>query len=267
MLDDERGRVANRRLPILSYHSIDESESVLSVSPALFRQQMTYLHANGWRTLRIDQLLAGDARGAWPARSFVIAFDDGFANLVDHALPALLQCGFGAVVFLVADWVGRKNDWPGQPSWVKPQVLMDWPQARALADAGFDVGSHTLSHPRLTSLARAECEHEIVASKQVIEDRLGRAVQVFAYPYGDANPATEEIVRSAYRAGFSTRLGLVTATSRRSAFERIDMYYLRSPRLFGALGKGWLERYLWLRQSIRDARTYDHEATGALTWA
>src|SRR5205807_2425452 len=102
------------RAPVLTYHSLDDSGSPISVAPALFRWQMGYLHQLGWRTLTLDELLAGHERGAWPERTFSLMFDDGFANLLERGLTVLAEYGFSATVFVVAGWVGRSNDWPGQ---------------------------------------------------------------------------------------------------------------------------------------------------------
>src|SRR5262245_27048937 len=137
------------RVPILTYHSLDNSGSPLSVDPALFKRQMQWLRNGSWTTLDSDGLLAGHRHGRWPARSCVLTFDDGFANFAEQALPILRDFGFTAHVFIVAHWVGRCSDWPGQPSWASRLPLMDWATLRRIAGAGVVLGAHTLSHPRL----------------------------------------------------------------------------------------------------------------------
>jgi peptidoglycan/xylan/chitin deacetylase (PgdA/CDA1 family) len=242
------------RVPILTYHALDESGSVVAMSPALFRAQMEFLRANGWRALSLDELLAGHARGAWDARTVALTFDDGFVNFFEHAFPVLRECQFTATVFVIADWVGKTNDWQSQLAWVPRHPLMNWRELRTIADAGIAIGAHTLSHPHLARLAAPDATREIVECKRVIADQIGREAQAFAYPYGEMSRDAEAIVAQHYRAGFSTQLGFATAQNRASAFARIDTYYLHQPRFFRALASGWLDWYLRARRWARKLR-------------
>lgn len=232
------------RLPILTYHSLDDSDSAISIAPVQFHRQMAWLHANGWRTLRVSELLAGRARGAWPARSIVLTFDDGFQNFIDEALPILSEFDFTAIVFVVAGWVGRWNDWPSQPPWVPRMRLLGWDELAEVAEAGIEIGAHTRSHPYLRRLSNLDAARDIFDGKHLIEDQLGRAVETFAYPYGDRSSAIEKMVADHFRAGFSTRLSFATAASPLAALDRIDVYRLRGERFFHALESGWLDAYL-----------------------
>lgn len=248
------GPVAVERVPVLTYHSLDDSGSPVSIAPARFRQQMEWLRDNGWRTLTLDQFLDGHARGAWSPRSCHLTFDDGFASFADHALQVLKACGFTATVFVVAGWVGRTNDWPSQPSWAPRHALMGWRALRDIADEGMEIGGHTCSHPHLEHLDRAIAEREIIDCKRVIEDQLGQNVRVFAYPYGETSKALQDIVATHFRAGLGTRLGFVTRSSSTSTLERIDAYYLREPRLLRVIHSEWFDSYLHMRQWLRDLR-------------
>jgi peptidoglycan/xylan/chitin deacetylase (PgdA/CDA1 family) len=249
-------RTYRATLPVLTYHSLDESESPVSVSPALFRRQMEFLGRQGWRSLSLDQALAGWSLGQWEAGSFLLTFDDGFEDFATEALPVLAGCGFRAIVFVVAEWVGRSNDWPGQLAWVPRRRLMDWPALATILAAGMEVGAHTMNHPHLSSLAERDRPTEVALCRQVIENRLSCQVRAFAYPYGDVSLAMEQLVAAHYQAGFGTRLGLVTPASRPAVFERVDTYYLRQPRLFETLGTGWLAHYLAFRHGLRWLRRW-----------
>lgn len=215
---------------------------------------MEYLSAKGWRSLTLAQMLDGYARGTWPIRSFLLTFDDGFVNFAEYAFPVLTACGFSATVFVASDWVGRSNDWPGQPRWVPRLPLMDWSALSRIAAAGIEIGGHSLSHSHLDALPVAESEREVCECQRVIEKRIGYPVRAFAYPYGEGARDLERVVAQCYDAGFGTRLGFATPTSRRPAFERIDMFYLRDPRFFRALETGWLSSYLKVRRWLRFLR-------------
>ena len=242
------------RIPILTYHSLDESGSVVSTSPRLFRAQMEYLRSTGWKTLGIAEILAGQRRGGWPVRTFVVTFDDGFTNFSHHGLPVLTECGFSAIVFVVSDWVGRINDWEGQPDWVPRRPLLDWKGLRAVADSGIEIGAHTRTHPDLTMLEYDQAERELDDGKCQIEAQLGITVRSFAYPYGATSPALQQMVGRHFDAAFGTRLGYTKLTSHKFDYERIDMYYLQRPFLFQEIDRRWLGHYLSGRQQIRTLR-------------
>src|SRR5439155_21194204 len=117
-------RVMVATVPILTYHSIDDSGSPISIRPDAFRDQMASLRDGGWRALQPLELLQGHVRGGWPERTLAITFDDGFVNFAEHAAPVLATYGFPAILFVVAGHVGGHNDWPAQPRWVPPLPLL-----------------------------------------------------------------------------------------------------------------------------------------------
>lgn len=224
------------RVPVLAYRSLDGRGTALSTAPETFRWQMRRLATGGWHTLGVDALLGGHAAGGWPERSFVLTFDGGYRNFREQALKLLHSYGFGALVFVAADYVGRAD--------ARRPARMDWSDLRAAADAGMQIGLQ----------AAAESEHEIVTGKQALETRLEQAVTAFAYACGAGNTDREQIVARHFRAGFGTRLGYASPQSRVARFERIDVRFLRSAGLFGALNGNWLGVYLRARQSLRDLR-------------
>lgn len=184
----------------------------------------------------------------------MLTFDDGFKDFADRAMPILASCGFTATVFVVVDWVGRTNDWPGQPSWVPRRRLLDWDTLRAIAQAGIEIGAHSFSHRPLAQLRWQDTEREITECGRAIEDRIGGPVRAFAYPYGQTSETMEEVVATHFQAGFSTRLGFATGLSCPASLERIDAYYVRPPKFFRALHTEWFGRYLRVRRWLRDLR-------------
>jgi peptidoglycan/xylan/chitin deacetylase (PgdA/CDA1 family) len=238
----------------LTYHSLDESGSVISTSPAQFRWQMEQLHARGWRSLALDQVFIGQTQGSWPSRSFVLTFDDGFENFATHAMPVIAQYGLSAIVFAVSNCVGQTNTWPGQIRGVPCLPLLDWDGLVAIADAGIEIGGHSASHRQLTQVANEEWPREIVLSRRRIEARLGRPVRAFAYPYGSMSADLATLVSRHYRAGFTTCLNFATPASSPAAVERIDTFYLRQPWTWRARATGRLGPYLDIRRWLRALR-------------
>lgn len=259
-----------RSTAILTYHSLDTSGSLVSVAPRDFADQMGALADSGYRGIALREATAyRAARGTWPDRCVVLTFDDGYANFHETALPILMRHGFAATVFLVSGHVGGQNDWERPLARLGARSMLSWAQIAELCAAGMEVAAHTKTHPDLSRLSPAAAEEEIAASRAQIEDRLGRPVESFAYPYGSVSRPARDIVAREFRAACTVEL-------RRAAGEamhelpRVDMYYIRSGRTLTRLANGELDRYLavrrWgrgMRQTLRPAPRPQHTVTAA----
>jgi peptidoglycan/xylan/chitin deacetylase (PgdA/CDA1 family) len=242
-----------RDIPVLTYHSIDDSGSPVSVTAREFRRQMQSLAGAGWRTLTLPEFLRGHAEGHWPARTFLLTFDDGYRNVLEEALPVAAACSFQGILFVSTDRVGAVMTGPGQPSWTPSGTLLDWQGLKEAASAGWTIASHGCSHRALPGVRYDEATRELARSKATIEERLGLPVTALAYPYGAVSPAIERLAADHYDAAFGTRLAHVSAGSRATNLERIDAYYLRRlpiARLDGALAR----IYLTVRRAGRALR-------------
>jgi peptidoglycan/xylan/chitin deacetylase (PgdA/CDA1 family) len=240
-----------RSLPVLTFHAIDDVRSPVCTTPAGLRRYLESLAARGWRTLTLHQALHGHARGQWPARTFVLTFDDGYRSVLEHAAPVVAALRFTATIFVASDLVGGTMRRYGAPAGTPAAPLLDWPALRTLADAGWTIGSHSRTHAMLTALSQTEAERELVESKRAIEARLGAAVDACAYPYGATNAAVEAVAARHYLAGFGTRLAPVTPVSRLTRLERIDAYYLRRFSMVDRLDTAAGSVYLALRRLAR----------------
>lgn len=226
-------RRIHRDTPILTYHSLDESASVTSVRPQFFREHMHSLARRGFVGISLSELLdAWDGSGTLPSRPVVLTFDDGFANLLEHAAPVLSELGFRATIFVVSGRCGQTNDWPNQAPGIPRLPLLSWSQLAQMATAGFEFGAHSVTHRPLTEIAPAEAQREILESKATIEQQLGRPVQTFAYPFGVFTCMHYEIVRNHFRAACSVELAKAGPANDRHQLPRLDTYYLRHPFLF-----------------------------------
>ncbi len=197
---------------VLAYHWVDPEPGrrlrAWGLTPDVFAAQMTALVDGGYKVLSLAEALQV-VRGERPVshKTVALTFDDGYMDLLDHALPVLRRFELPATFFLVSDRVGRTNTWDarhGDP----PRPLMGWKDAAALAAEGMEIGSHSRTHPFLTNLSESEMDREIRGSKEVIEDRLGRPVRFFSYPHGLHDTRCRGLVASAgYSAACSTRFG------------------------------------------------------------
>lgn len=205
-----------RPIPILMYHQIAPPPPRgtpfrgLVVDPQRFAGHMRALHRLGYQGLAMRDLmpyLAGERQG----RVFGLTFDDGFANVLDNAGPVLAALGFTATNYCVAAHPGGTNAWDAGHG-VAPQRLMTVAQMRAWVAAGHEIGSHTLDHVDLTTLPLAEVRHQMVASRQRLEDAIGTAVTAFCYPYGHYGPDHPRLVRDAgFQSATTTQRGRVQA--------------------------------------------------------
>ncbi len=232
---DRGGRSRGRGgIPILTYHSIDDSGSVLSVSPGMFAEHMRLLHEAAISTLSIPVAASALRNGQESAGAVVITFDDGFENVYQHAYPVL--------------------SWPSQAAHVERRPLLRWAQVKEMSRAGMAFGAHTHTHPDLTRLPLGAAEAEIVASKRAIEEAVQRPVESFAYPYGAYDESVKRLTAANFPLACSTRLDFATPGSDPLALERLDMYYLRHPRLFRRLLSGEARTYIRLRRLAREVR-------------
>lgn len=180
--------------PILIYHSIDDSASNISISAAEFEKQMDFLWREGYQAVPIERL-AGDGRnGSSSRKNVAITFDDGYGSVHSTAQPILQKYGFTATVFLVTGFAGRQAGWSGADD--GPKIpLLTWAQAGEMVEAGFEIQPHTRTHPHLTQISDDKARQEVADSRRDIEEKVGKTVRSFSYPYSDYNDGVVAILR------------------------------------------------------------------------
>jgi peptidoglycan/xylan/chitin deacetylase (PgdA/CDA1 family) len=190
---------------------------------------MEQLAEAGFSTVSLDEPRPASGN---PARRFVLTFDDGYRNVLEHAAPVLARHRFRAIQFIVAGAVGGTNQWDVREGGEVEERLMDWSELREWLAQGHEIGSHSVTHPRLTRLTRDQQREELRASKHRLEDELGVEVRHFCYPYGDFDPALADLVRECgYRTACTQVGGVNTAATDPFQLLRIEgRYPKRSPR-------------------------------------
>ncbi len=187
------------RVPVLMYHHVeslppspDRFRVDLTVRPQDFEEQLRWLRAQGYATVTSNELWWTLDQGApLPAKPVQLTFDDGYADAYTVVLPLLRKYGFVGTFFVTANLVGR----PG---------YLNRDQVRALATLGMDVQSHAVDHFSLMRLPRAAQEYQLCVSRKILSEWLGKDVRHFAFPAGDWNATTLELLPacgylSAYR--------------------------------------------------------------------
>jgi peptidoglycan/xylan/chitin deacetylase (PgdA/CDA1 family) len=245
---------------ILTYHSIDESGSPVSVDPRVFRRQMEFLAAGRPRVVPLADVVSD----ATPDECVALTFDDAFANVHELAAPLLADLALPATVFVVTDHVGAHNDWggPGLSHVSVPQLpLMSWDQLERLARRGIEIGGHTRRHPRLTGLSGAALDDEIAGCAKQIHDTLGVRATAFAYPYGDLDDAVAVAVERVFERACTTELRALERTENALRLPRLDAYYFRSSGILEQWGSPAFQGRLWFRAQARRVRRFVTAAT------
>jgi peptidoglycan/xylan/chitin deacetylase (PgdA/CDA1 family) len=198
---------ASRRV-ILTYHSVHPDRPFASTKPSLFREQMEWLKENA-QVLSLGDLI--DGYGATDGRPAVaLTFDDGYEDGHSHALPILKDLDLPATFFITVGFLEKDplvlqhlaSLWRCE---LDDLVPLSWGQVDDLRSSGMEVGSHSYSHGNLANMSSPEAEHELRGSRDLIGERLGGTVDLFAYPFGKPrihfSRATVELVKAAgYRA-------------------------------------------------------------------
>jgi glycosyltransferase involved in cell wall biosynthesis/peptidoglycan/xylan/chitin deacetylase (PgdA/CDA1 family) len=194
---------------VLCYHAISPDwTATLSVTPEEFEYQLSFLLGRGWRAATFTQaVLDPPAR-----RTLAVTFDDAYTSIHTYAAPILARLGIPATVFVPTEFAssGRPLLWPGIDQWdgsdqVDQLLPMSWDTLRELADAGWEIGSHTRTHPRLTELDDDHLDLELAGSREACSRELGRPCDSIAYPYGAVD---ERVARAAEKAGYRTGAAL-----------------------------------------------------------
>ena len=184
-------------VPVLMYHSVSDgptaSTRALSVRPAMFDAQLRYLRDQGFSGLTFGELCQRRRGGQpLPARPIVLTFDDGYADLIEEALPIMIEQGFPATVFVTTGWLqGAARYAAGTP----PDRMLAWGQLAALSSAGVEIGAHSHSHPQLDQISEPRLRVELTSSRRLLEDRLGNPVYSLAYPYGYSSKRVRAVAR------------------------------------------------------------------------
>ena len=195
-------------VPILLYHHIadDSTGNRYFVSPAVFEAQMKWLSDNHYQTITITQLANVIIYGGQlPARAVAITFDDGNQDVVKNAFPIMQKYGFIGTAYIIVSWVGAVG-----------YDTAD--QIAQLHNAGWEIGSHTMSHVDLTK-HEDNLEYEVRNSLIELDKKYGVDVKSLAYPFGLIDP---KVVTYTAHAGYTSGVGLGTSVKQGLS----DLYYL-----------------------------------------
>jgi peptidoglycan/xylan/chitin deacetylase (PgdA/CDA1 family) len=187
---------------VLQYHRLVSDEVKGSVAQiglpvTKFQQQLKTLDRWGFTAITFDDYrLYSEGELSLPRKPIVLTFDDGYLDTYELAFPILQEFGMRAVVFVLGDRTIRTNVWYDELKVPKVDLMTD-EQILELHQAGFEVGSHGLTHANLTLVSEDKAWEEISRSRMLLEIMLNAPVRTFAYPYGSLNETLKRMVAHA----------------------------------------------------------------------
>lgn len=234
---------------ILTYHSIDDSGSPISVRPDAFSRHVSWLVSGAVDVTTVEKLFALPAS----AEAVAITFDDAFANF-EASAEALIERQIPVTVFVVSDRVGKTNAWDAPSRNIPELPLLDWSALARLQERGVEIGAHSRTHADLTRLPAAAVADEVCGSAELIARQTGVRPTVFAYPYGRVNARVAGVVANAYSFGCTTAFLPLGDDSAPEALPRLDMYYMQRRGRIEQWGTPAFQRFITLRHQLRRVR-------------
>jgi len=233
---------------VLTFHSIDDTGSILSFPVAAFRRMMDRLASEGVAVLPFAELMKRE-------HGVAITFDDGMRSVKDHALPVLRDHGFPAHLFLATGMMsGGRARWPTHGGAMAEYEMLNWDSVGECAANGIAIECHTVSHPDLRALEPARMLEECDRADEEIVRRLGRRPTLLAYPFGFHDDTVRSTLSPRYEGCFTTHLGYLRGAADRSRLPRLDTYYFQSPRRYERLFTATSRGYVALRSALRSLR-------------
>lgn len=197
-------------LVVLQYHHVStETPPATSIAPERFAQHMAWLAENQYQVLSMPDLLnLLQGNKTLPDKAVVITFDDGYTSIYHAAWPVLRKYNWPFTVFVNSQHHDEKN-----------RHYMSWEQLREMAKAGITIGNHSVSHAHMIRRQVEEKEADWLArSRREIEDaqkridaEVGRQLRVFAYPFGEHNPALESLLEELGYIAFAQHSGAIAS--------------------------------------------------------
>ncbi len=217
-------------IPVIMYHRVinnPENEGVHGtyIYENIFREHMQYLKDKNYTVITFKDLdrIGWRNRFEKDKKYIFITFDDGYKDNYDLAFPILKEFRFKATIFLMGS--STYNEWDVKASEEKEFPLMSVEMIKEMQDYGIEFGAHTFNHPKLNTLSNEEIEHQIVDVKKPLEEKIGKEIITFAYPYGILNDYAKEMTK---KAGYTFAL----ATDSGSVCLSDDLYQIRRIAIF-----------------------------------
>ena len=255
------GRKLAACVPVLMYHSVSDNlfgkshpYFQINTLPLTFANQMRWLQRNGYTTIGLNEMLLALGSGQPLEKRFVLTFNRGYQDFYTEAFPVLRQFAFDATVYLTTDCIQNSS------MRMEGADYLTWSQVRELSKEGVKFGSHTATNADLSSLDLEQIDYELGYSKEILEDKLGTAVDTFSYPLAFpeedrtfARFLADILENHGFENGVSTIIGRASANSNRFYLPRLPINSWDDPPLLRAKlsgGYDWLHGPQWFNKFV-----------------
>lgn len=219
-------------IPVIMYHRIIKEDGIkgvhgIYVLDKVFDEQMKYLKDNGYQTITFEDIKNGKWRDRFNKGNkwIILTFDDGYKDNYEVAFPILKKYGFKATIYLLGEVKYNKWDVDEPKNPEERFDLMTDDEILEMQEYGIEFGGHTLTHPKLAKINIADARCEIIGSKKILEKKLGKKMNVFAYPYGNLNEEVKTIVKEAgYEFAVATDSGSLSFSEDLFQIRRIGIF-------------------------------------------
>ena len=192
---------------VLYYHGVGKKDI------NSFERQIAYIAELKCKVVKASEIFTAQADGY--DSIVAITFDDAFVSVVENAVPILRKYGLPAAIFVPVGNLGQRPRWERAGTFFdKNEIVMSREQIAELDNDGFEIFSHTLSHPVLTGIEDNRLEVELVSSKSVLEEIIGHEISAISYPHGiyDAR-VCKAVHRAGYKLGFTIEPTIVNSAT------------------------------------------------------
>jgi peptidoglycan/xylan/chitin deacetylase (PgdA/CDA1 family) len=191
-------------VPILVYHRVGSSPR--------FARQVAALSRHGYRAVTLGRVVrAWRGEATLPRRPIVLSFDDGYLSQYRTAVRILRARGWPGVLNLQVERLGVAGG-------------LTRTQVRRMIAAGWELDSHSITHPDLTTVGPERLRRELVGSREALQREFAVSADFFCFPYGRFDAAVQAAVRSAGYLGATTaHRGLATPGGDRYELPRIGV--------------------------------------------
>ena len=217
-------------VPVIMYHRVinnPENEGVYGtyIYEDMFKKHLQYLKDKNYTVITFKDLdkIGWRNRFEKDRKYIILTFDDGYKDNYDLAFPILKEFDFKATIFLMGK--SAYNEWDVKAGGERKFSLMSVEMIKEMQDYGIEFGAHTFNHPKINTLSNEEIEHQIVDVKKPLEEKIGKEIITFAYPYGILNDYAKEMAK---KAGYTFAL----ATDSGSVCLSDDLYQIRRIAIF-----------------------------------
>jgi peptidoglycan/xylan/chitin deacetylase (PgdA/CDA1 family) len=215
---------------VFNFHRVSHlCRDGMTVAPDVFARQIAAVRRSH-RVVGLDEAITLFRSGARLARPVAaITFDDAYRSVIDVAAPIMARAGVTGCCFVTTEVVGPGRRFAHDDDSPVREYLdvMSWEEIAELRRAGWMIGAHTATHPRLAQCDAAALQREIAATIPVLRDRVGDSTFPFAYPFGgerDITPLGRHLVaRLGYTACLSSYGGENVPAGDSYAMQRIDL--------------------------------------------